>query len=82
MKGHVVDVKSIVARCNLILPNLITFFVISRQFCPKFAVILPKCNEICLNLTNFAQKLFTKRHGCIPSSYRTIVATRTLSRFF
>jgi len=51
------------------------FVQISLQFCPNFALILPKFNQICRNLTNFAQKNFARRYGfisCIPSSYDTV----------
>jgi len=34
-----------------------------------FAEVLPKFNQICLNLITFNNKFFTKGYGCIPSSY-------------
>jgi len=45
-------------------PNLINFSLILPQFCPNFALTLPKSNQICL-------KKIVMGCGCIPSSYDT-----------
>jgi len=42
--------------------NLITFAQISAQFCPNFAIILPKSNQFC-------QISFARVGGCIPNYY-------------
>jgi len=54
----------------------------SLQFCPNFALILPKSNQICPNLTNFAQTNFASARwcGCIPSSYVTVSRCWSWSR--
>jgi len=47
-------------------------FAKSNHFCPNFALILPKSNQISPNLTNFSpQKKFDRGCGCIRGSYGT-----------
>jgi len=50
-----------------IWPNIITFTRISIQFCSKFALIFPKSNQICPNLTNFAQTILLGDAAACPA---------------
>jgi len=58
----------------LILPNLIIFPKFQLNFAEtllNFAQVSLKPNQICPNLISFAQKIFSRRCSCIPSSYVT-----------